>query len=122
MAKGLEQGMAKGLEQGRRQEHDSFRLAVEAVRGSQQEPQLTATLASLLDKVSTARTAYSVVGQASLRSGTAALLVRCQARTLQLLKSWAGPGCHVSCLDRRPQPARSTFQHHGQCQATRRAA
>ena len=70
------QGMIKGLEQGRRQEHESCRLATEAVRGSQQEAQLSATLASMLDKVGIARTACGVASWASLGCRGASLLLR----------------------------------------------
>ena len=114
-------GMIKGLEQGRRQEHESCRLAMEAVRGSQQEAQLSATLASVLDKVGIARTACGVASWAPLGCRGASLLLRLQAMALHLLKSWAAPGCLLSCY-RRPQPACSTLPMHGWCQATPRAA
>ena len=119
--------MITGLEQGRRQQHDSFRLAVEAVSGSQQEPQLTATLASLLDKVSIKRAACGEASLALLHCRRAlcvrlhSLLVRCQVVALHLLRLWAAPGCTFSC-HRQPQPAGNALQCRGQCQATQRAA
>ena len=106
------QGMIKGLEQNRRQEHDSLRLAVEAVRGSQQEPQLTATLASLLVKVSFERTARGMASQAMLHCSVVSLLVRRSGfASAQVMSSFR---LHIS-RHMQHQLACSTFQCHGQC-------